>query len=446
MSAQPQMTSTGPVPPRDFDAEQATLGSMLLSQEAALRVFTILQPEDFYWENHRAIYQAARACSERHEPVDLITVSAELRRRKLLEQVGGGTYLTALMGTVPTAAHVLRYANTVEEKAYLREVIVATGAIQELAYSNPENPLDTTNAMMEQALAIHRKRVAEDDGLRTWAAGKERVMAIAREAVAGRKPLSVQRLGIDGLDDRIGPLADHRLVLIKGGSGSGKTHLIVNAAMATAMELSQTGDERRVCIFSTESPGMYDVRGLAWASGVNSMDIRRGFSGERRPEQAEILLAVAEAMPEQLPLSIEEGEVTEEKIEADLRRHASEHGIAMVCLDYWQDIHIRPGRTRVEEFVNLAARMKHICQDELQVPFLIASQMSYNQGTGEWQAKESTKIQDSATLTIRLQRDKKNREKYSLVCEKDRIGIEFGELPIRMDKATSHIHLIAESE
>ena len=113
------------VPPQDLDAEQATLGSMLLESEAAARAFAIIGPTDFYREAHQLVCKAMLAVNNRSEPVDLVTVSAELRRMGQLENAGGGEYLTALINKVPTAAHVQRYANIVAEKAVLRRLIVA---------------------------------------------------------------------------------------------------------------------------------------------------------------------------------------------------------------------------------------------------------------------------------------------------------------------------------
>lgn len=441
MSAARDEQVTGPVPPRDFDAEQATLGSMLLEPGAAARVFAIVNPDDFYWQDHAAIYAAAQACRERNEPVDLVTVSSELRRTNQLQQVGGGEYLVGLITSVPTTAHVARYATIVAEKAYNRAAIRELAELQALAYSDPDNPLDITNAMVSRATQLANTRLSPTEGLRTWADAKDDIVGLARTAAAGRRGLSIQRLGIDGLDRMIGPLANHRLVLVKGGSGSGKSHLLVNAMMATAMQLVDANDPRRVCVFSTEQPGMYVARGLAWASGINSMEILNGFDGSREPDKANTLLAIAEAMADQFQVSIEEGEVTEDRIEADLHRHAAQYGIAMVIFDYWQEIELRPGRTKREEFVSLAKRMKHLSQDVYKVPFLIGSQVTYNQGSKEWQAAESQQIQRASTMTVRLDRDPKQRERYTLHNEKQRVGIEFGSLPLHLDKRVSRVYL-----
>jgi replicative DNA helicase len=194
---------------------------------------------------------------------------------------------------------------------------------------------------------------------------------------------------------------------------------------------------------------MYYDRAIAWASNIDALDIICGFDGERQPEKRDTLLAVGEALVNTLPLSIEEGEITADRVEADLRRHANEHGIAMVAIDFWQDIDGGEADNRREKFVKLARRMKHLSQNELKVPFLIASQVTYNQGTGTYDAMESRQIEIAATLQVMIAKEKlkpsvaKTKEpQLSLVCEKNRVFPQFVETPIRVDKAHSRIHLL----
>lgn len=136
--------------PNDFDSEQAVIGSILLEPKALERALATVRPSDFYRPFHQTIMKAALCCHLRGEPVDLVTVSAELRRCGALEEVGGGEYLTAIIGQVPTAAHVGRYANIVAEKAVLRRLIRAGQDIQDMAYANPED----VGAVLERAAAL----------------------------------------------------------------------------------------------------------------------------------------------------------------------------------------------------------------------------------------------------------------------------------------------------
>ena len=150
-------------PPHDIGAEQATLGACLIEASAVERAFAIVEQKDFYPEVHRLIFAAMVAVHERGDPVDLVTVSAELRRGEQLEAVGGGEYLTALISKVPTAAHVLRYAEIVAEKGALRQAARLGEDLTKAAYENPADVaglLDDYQARFQQD--IYRRREVPD--------------------------------------------------------------------------------------------------------------------------------------------------------------------------------------------------------------------------------------------------------------------------------------------
>ncbi|HYH03784.1 MAG TPA: DnaB-like helicase N-terminal domain-containing protein, partial [Bacillota bacterium] len=122
------------IPPQNIDAERSTLGSMLLDKEAINNVVELLKPEDFYREAHRVIFEVVVHLSGKGEPVDIITVSEELKQRNMLEKVGGIAYLTSLANAVPTAANAVHYAKIVEEKALLRSIITVCTNIVGMGY------------------------------------------------------------------------------------------------------------------------------------------------------------------------------------------------------------------------------------------------------------------------------------------------------------------------
>jgi len=152
-------------PPQDIEAEQAVLGACLIEPSAAERAFAIVEQQDFYPEVHRLIFGAIQAVHRRGEPVDLVTVSAELRRLDQLEDCGGGDYLTkGLIGKVPTAAHVVRYAGIVAEKSVLRQSARLGEDLTKAAYDNPADVaalLDEYQARFQQD--IYRRRQAAAD-------------------------------------------------------------------------------------------------------------------------------------------------------------------------------------------------------------------------------------------------------------------------------------------
>ncbi|HLW38450.1 MAG TPA: DnaB-like helicase N-terminal domain-containing protein, partial [Candidatus Eremiobacteraceae bacterium] len=127
------------IPPQNLDAEQAMLGSLLVDRELVPIISEIVQQSDFYAPHHATIYEAIIALYERGEPIDKVSVAEELRRRKLLDDVGGVEFISQLLNTVPTAASAEYYAKVVAEKAILRSLITAGGRISILGFEQPED-------------------------------------------------------------------------------------------------------------------------------------------------------------------------------------------------------------------------------------------------------------------------------------------------------------------
>ena len=137
----------GKVPPHDIEAEQAVLGSMLTDKDAVISAIEVLKEEDFYRTDNRAIYEAILNLYNRAEPIDIITVKAELESMGKFEQVGGLTYLVSLPDKVPTTANAMKYIKIVEEKSTLRSLIKTANEIIELGY----DPTEDVEDIMESA-------------------------------------------------------------------------------------------------------------------------------------------------------------------------------------------------------------------------------------------------------------------------------------------------------
>jgi len=122
------------IPPQNLEAEQAVLGCMLIEKEAVAFVAPYLRPEDFYKETHRKIFAVIVGLYEKSQPIDLISVTEELRTKNQMEEVGGSVYITELANCVPTAAHVEYYAKLVQSKSILRSLIGTATQIAALGY------------------------------------------------------------------------------------------------------------------------------------------------------------------------------------------------------------------------------------------------------------------------------------------------------------------------
>ena len=126
------------LPPQNIEAEESTLGSLMIDKEAIVKVADFLRPEDFYKRNHQQIYQVMEELFSKGEPIDLVFVSSKLKEKEILEKMGGTAYLTELINSVPTASHVLSYAKIVQEKRILRDLIGAGQEIALMGYDEKE--------------------------------------------------------------------------------------------------------------------------------------------------------------------------------------------------------------------------------------------------------------------------------------------------------------------
>ena len=145
------------VPPQSKEAEQAVLGSMIIDREAIFLAAELLVDQDFYSTSHQKIYGGIISLSEKGEPVDLVTLSEELQRKKCLEEVGGRAYLVTLANAVPTAANVQYHSQIVREKAILRSLINTATGIVGRSFEAPHNVDEFLDEAEQQIFEIGKR-------------------------------------------------------------------------------------------------------------------------------------------------------------------------------------------------------------------------------------------------------------------------------------------------
>ncbi len=357
-------------PPHDIEAEQATLGAILIEPGATARAMAIVEEGDFYPEVHRIIFRAMAGVAQRNEPVDLVTVSAELRRGEQLAAGGGGDYLTALISKVPTAAHVTRYANIVAEKSLLRKLIRAGADIQAMAYDNPEDVGTTLDQAEQHIFEIAQRRTTGDFVL----IGPEITEAWAKFEKAYSQPgfLTGVPTGLRDLDKLTAGLQKGDLVIIAGRPSMGKTSLAVaNFALHAAVQ-----HEIGVGIFSLEmAKGQLAELLLCAQAKVNGWALRRGMA--REEDWSKIGHALT-YLPE-APIHVDDTPaIPILELRSKARRLKLEHNIGLIIVDYLQLISARPGyrsENRHQE-VSFVARSLKALSRELAVPIVVLSQLS----------------------------------------------------------------------
>src|SRR5574344_1335759 len=147
--AEKKTVPAGKVPPQSLDAEMSLLGAILIDDEVIADASEIVSAKDFYDKRHQAIYAAMMRLYERHKPVDLLTLTEEIKKKDELEAIGGSAYLTELTNYVPTAAHAASYAEIVNQKAVRRRLIKASAEISELGFDEETS----TDELLEKAEA-----------------------------------------------------------------------------------------------------------------------------------------------------------------------------------------------------------------------------------------------------------------------------------------------------
>ncbi|MCD6359358.1 MAG: replicative DNA helicase [Armatimonadetes bacterium] len=359
------------LPPQDLEAEQATLGAMLVDEGAATRALAITKAEDFYREAHRIIFGAMERLAEHSQAIDLVTVGAELRRQGQLEAIGGAEYLTALIDQVPTTAHIVRYASIVADKALLRRLITVGGEIQALAFEDPDEVDMALDAAEQKIYDIAHGRSTSDF---------QHISPLVNETYQKLEQLSQQRNYLSGVgtgliefDNMTSGLQNSELIIIAGRPSMGKTSLLVNnIAMHAAVKLNIP-----VAIFSLEmSAHQLAEMLLCGYARVNSWRLRRGKTNTE--DWVRIGMALKE-LPH-APIYIDDTPaISILEMRSKARRLKAQHDIGLICVDYLQ---LASGGGRYEDSrhqeISIVARSLKSMARELDVPVVVGSQLSRN--------------------------------------------------------------------
>ncbi len=356
------------VPPHSIEAEQSTLGAMLIERTAVEKVFEILDKEDFYRENHQTLFDVITFLAERDEPIDLVTVPNELKNRDQLDAIGGMAYLAALFDTVPTAANVEYYAKIVEEKATLRRLISASLEIIGSARGEVEDVGEVLDEAERSIFGVSQQRaVAYFTPLRTLLLS---VYDKAEELSEMKSRISGLSTGIHDFDMITSGLQSTDLIIVAARPSMGKTSLCLSIAEHVAIK-----EHKPVAIFSLEmSKEQLALRMLCSQAQVNSHKLRTGHLNE---DEWTKLANVVQNMYE-APIFIDDATDTSAlTMRAKCRRLMAEHnGLGLIIVDYLQLMRShRRTENRVQEIGEIARGLKSLGR-ELKVPVVALSQLS----------------------------------------------------------------------
>lgn len=361
----------GRVPPQAVEVEQAVLGAMLMEREAIPKAVEILPPDAFYSVKHTRIYEAMLALFERGNPVDLITVTEELRRREQLEEAGGAYYVTELTAKVATAANVEYHARIIAEKSLLRSLIeTMTGLIGE-AYEPSSDAFELLDTVEGAIFRI------SDTQLRRSASSLNDVLKdtlTQLELIHGREGgLTGVPSGFSRLDNLTGGWQRSDLIIVAARPSMGKTAFALAMARNAALHAQHPTP---VAFFSLEmSSGQIAQRMLTSEARVDAQAARTG----RMSEEDWPRLARAAGRLSRAPIFIDDTPgLTILELRAKCRRLKAEHDIGLVIVDYLQLMHATSlGRNanREQEIAHISRSLKSLAK-ELNVPVIALAQLS----------------------------------------------------------------------
>lgn len=358
---------TSKIPPHSLEAERAVLGAVLLERESLPRAIEILKPSDFYKEGHRKIFAAMISLFQRSEPVDLLTLTEELRRSGELDEVGGPAALAGLVEEAATAAHLTSYANIVREKSLLRDMIrVATEIVRE-GYEAKEEVDSLLDRAEQQIFQISERRL-EGTAVPIRSILKGTFEYIER-LYERKERVTGLPTGFDELDDLTSGLQPSDLILVAGRPSMGKTAFALNVAKHVGIHLN-----KRVLILSLEMSQEQVVQRLLCADAkVDSHDVRTG----RLKQQDWTRLTNAAGRLSEAPIFIDDtAGLTVLEARAKARRMKAEHGLDLVLIDYIQLMRGRGGvENRQQEISEISRALKAMAK-ELRAPVVGLSQLS----------------------------------------------------------------------
>jgi replicative DNA helicase len=363
------VVATDKLPPFDVQAEEAVIASVLVDEDAVSRVESIVQPEDFFRDQHRWAYAAALELWSRNEPINQVTLAHELARRDKLDGAGGIPFISRIVAELPTAVGVEHYAKIVKRDAVYRTMITAGSQIVQLAYQGGPD-LDGAIGRAENLVMGLRQwqRTGDLIPLREYLDEFWETPGIV-SPFAGT--IGAIRSGYMDLDALLGGFHRSDLIVMAARPGVGKSALLLNFARNAAV-----GQNARVAIFTIEmSSDQLVHRFLAAEAGIDLSRIRVGQRGEA--EEQRLMDATAVLHP--LDIYIDDSSiVTIAQLQAKLRRIAQQTGgIDLVIIDYLQLMH-GSGRfrdNRVQEVSEISRGLKMLARD-LDVPIIAAAQLS----------------------------------------------------------------------
>ncbi len=361
-------SASAKIPPHSLEAEQATIGSLLIDKDAVIKIADRLRPEDFYVEKHGWVYDAMLTQYQKHEPVDIISLANLLQERGQLDGIGGRSFLISLSNAVPTAANILQYAAIVQKKSTLRRLQSAAGTIIELSRDESEDVTDLLDQAEKSLFNVSQRflRVNFINIRDVLDEAFDRIDKLHREG----GQLRGMSTGFTQLDNLLGGLQRSDLIILAARPSIGKTSLALDIARNIAIK-----SKMPVGIFSLEMSKEQVVDRLLVAQA--DIDLWKMRTGRLKDDDDFARIGHAMGLLAEAPIFIDDS-VTANimEIRTKARRLQAEHKeLGLIVVDYLQLMESRTSENRTQEISEITRGLKSIAR-ELNVPVLAVSQLS----------------------------------------------------------------------
>lgn len=407
----------GRIPPQHIQSEVALLGSIMLEPDVLHDIMDVVSPESFYVERHRIIYKAMLGLFSKGKPIDLVSLSSKLKDKKQIDQIGGQAYLTELVEAVPSAANAKYYADLVQKKYMMRELIKAADHVAQLGYDDDqelEEMLDRAEKRIFDVTSYapnHEYHSLEGSLGEAW----ERIEKLHNDSDSLRGVPT----GFSNLDNKLAGLQKSDLIILAARPSMGKTSLALDIARQAA-----TTNNIAVGIFSLEMSAQQLIdRMLAAQAEVDAWKLRTGkLTNEEDFDKIRDSLDKLSSAPIYIDDTPGNNIV---KMRSVARRLKSEHNLGLIIVDYLQLMSPTQSRNSdnvVQQVTEISRSLKSLAR-ELDVPVLALSQLSraVEQRGGRPRLsdlRDSGSIEQDADVVMFIHRE----DKYNEESEKPNVA------------------------
>ncbi len=399
-------TANNLIPPQDIEAEKAVLGSMMKSQDAVSDVIDRLKADDFYLKEHQQIYQAMVEMYKKSIAIDLMTTYSVLNEKKLLELVGGMSYLSRLVDEAIVSTNAKFYAETVIAKSRMRQLIKAAEEMRSQAYGGGKEAEDILDRAEQRIFEIaHRTQKKNYVNINTVF---EENLRQLQELEKNKGQIPGIATGFRDVDNILNGIQKDNLVVLAARPGVGKTSFALNIASNVAAK------GKTVLIFSMEMSS--EELGQRILSMTASIEMEKMKSGNLSPDEW-MALSTAQDDYEDMKLFVDDAaKISILEMKNKCRRLKAEHGLDLVIIDYLQLMSLdRRTENRVNEISEITRSIK-ILAKELEVPVIMLSQLSRDSEKRSdhrlmlSDLRDSGSIEQDADIVIFLKRENVNEQ------------------------------------